>query len=212
MPSSIWPPYPDTLGLFVQKLKGSSNARAGPKEALDQVYKVDSFIKESQRKTPLGNRECRSSCVCFTLTETVIMMRVACLEGLHIRGWHPYSSRNFSQCQSYTSTSRPGNVPKPPEQFKGFRFPKMRLQHDSKKYDIVATSLATFLPSDTGVMPVLDAYFAACKLKIMLAHTVLNYDVKMENEGVRPADYWLASSCIPNPKGEIMFRKRATWP
>ena len=30
------------------------------KEALDQMYKVDSFIKESQRKTPLGNRECRS--------------------------------------------------------------------------------------------------------------------------------------------------------
>ena len=30
------------------------------KEALDQMYKVDSFIKESQQKTPLGNRECRS--------------------------------------------------------------------------------------------------------------------------------------------------------
>ena len=77
-------------------------------------------------------------------------------------------------------------------------------------YDIVATSLATFLPSDTGVMPVLDAYFAACKLKIMLAHTVLNYNVKMENEGVWPADYLLASSCIPNPKGRVMFCKRAT--
>ena len=61
-------------------------------------------------------------------------------------------------------------------------------------------------------MAVLDAYFAAGKLKIMLAHTVLNYDVKMDNEGVRPPDVWLASSCIPNPKGKVMFRKRATPP
>ena len=51
--------YPNTLGPLAQKLKRSSNARAGPKEALDQMYKVDSFIKESQQKTPLGNRECR---------------------------------------------------------------------------------------------------------------------------------------------------------
>lgn len=40
------------------------------------------------------------------------------------------------------------------------------------------------------------SYLAACKLNIMLAHTVLNDDVKMENEGRRPPDVWLASSCI----------------
>ena len=59
-------------------------------------------------------------------------------------------------------------------------------------------------------MPVLDATSQACKLRIILAHTVLNYDVRMENEGVQPPDVWLASLCIPNPKGKVMFRKRAT--
>ena len=48
------------------------------------------------------------------------------------------------------------------------------------------------------------------RLKIMLAHTVLDYDVEIENEGVRPPDVWLASSCIPNMKGKVMFRKCAT--
>ena len=38
------------------------------------MYKVDSFVKESQRKAPLGNRECHSI---LCLTETVVMMRVA---------------------------------------------------------------------------------------------------------------------------------------
>ena len=96
-----------------------------------------------------------------------------------------------------------------PEQFEGFRFAKMRLQQDSKKCDIVATS-PKFLPFGYGRHACPARYFAACKLKIMLAHTVLDYDVKMENEGVRIPDVWLASSCIPHPKGKVMFRKRAT--
>ena len=98
-----------------------------------------------------------------------------------------------------------------PEHFEGFRFAKMRLQQDSKEYDIVATSPKfKFLPFRKRRYACPGRYFAACKLKIMLAHTVLNYEVKMENEGVRPPDVWLASSCIPNPKGKVMFRKRAT--
>ena len=97
---------------------------------------------------------------------------------------------------------------KPPEQVEGFCFAKMWLQQDSKKYDIVATS-PKFLPFGCGRHACPGHYFAACKLKIMLAHTVLNYDVKMENDGVRPADVWLASSCIPDLKGKVMFCKRA---
>ena len=94
------------------------------------------------------------------------------------------------------------------EQFDGFRFAKMRLQQDSKKCNIVATS-STYLPFGYGRHACSGRYFAACKLKIMLAHTILNYGVKMENEGVRPPDVLLAS-CIPNPEGKVMFRKRAT--
>ena len=98
-----------------------------------------------------------------------------------------------------------------PEQFDGFRFAKMRPQHwDSKKlYDIVATS-PQFLSFGYGRHACPGRYFAACGLKIMLAHVVLNYDVKMENEGVRSPDVWSGSWCIPNPKGKVMFRKRTS--
>jgi hypothetical protein len=51
-------------------------------------------------------------------------------------------------------------------------------------------------------------YFAVVELKAMLAHIVMNYDVKMEQEGVRPADLWFMYSCIPNRKAEVLFRKR----
>ena len=95
-----------------------------------------------------------------------------------------------------------------PEQFEGFRFAKLRRQQDSKKYDILASS-SKLLAFGYGRHACPGRYFAACKLKIMLAHTVLNYDVKMENDGVRPADVWLASSCRPDLKGKVMFCKRA---
>lgn len=42
----------------------------------------------------------------------------------------------------------------------------------------------------------------------MLAHVVLNYDVKMENEGVRPADNKFGAEVVPNPTAQVMFRRR----
>ena len=51
-------------------------------------------------------------------------------------------------------------------------------------------------------------FFAAMELKAMVAHLILNYDVKLENEGVRPPDTWLGAYCVPNQKAKMLFRKR----
>lgn len=45
-------------------------------------------------------------------------------------------------------------------------------------------------------------------LKTILAHIVLTYDIKFEEEGVRPADYWVGGNRLPNSKAKVMFRKR----
>ena len=206
MPSSIWPPLPEnTLGLFAQKLKRSSNAGARPKRLWIRCTRSTVSSRSCSERLRCEIVSAAPSCVCFTLTETVLMMRVSKKD--YTSRMAPVSARNYSRCQPYTSTSRPGNVRKP-ERVEGFRFAKMRLQQDSKRYDIVATS-PKFLPFGYGRRACPGRYFAACKLKNMLAHTVLNDDVKMENDGVRPADVWLASSCIPDLKGKVMFCKRA---
>ncbi|KAJ7660426.1 hypothetical protein B0H17DRAFT_832480, partial [Mycena rosella] len=44
------------------------------------------------------------------------------------------------------------------------------------------------LPFGTGKHACPGRFFAATELKAMLAHLVLNYDVKAEVEGVRPPD------------------------
>ena len=43
----------------------------------------------------------------------------------------------------------------------------------------------------------------------MLAHIVLNYDVKMANDNGRPENLWFGPSTLPNPTAEVLFRKRA---
>ena len=92
------------------------------KEALDEMYKVDSFIKESQRKTPLGIVSAPPSCVCFTLTETVVMTRIARKD---------YTFADGTRIPQGTTVSihptKAHHDPKTyenPEQFEGFRFAK----------------------------------------------------------------------------------------
>ena len=42
----------------------------------------------------------------------------------------------------------------------------------------------------------------------MLAHVVLNYDVKVADDGGRPENVWFGRSSLPNPKAQVLFRKR----
>jgi hypothetical protein len=51
-------------------------------------------------------------------------------------------------------------------------------------------------------------FFAVNELKAMLAYVVLNYDVKTEEDGVRPSAKWFAHQSVPNPTASVMFRKR----
>jgi len=41
----------------------------------------------------------------------------------------------------------------------------------------------------------------------MLAHVVLSYDVKLEQD-VRPPNEWFLTSCVPNRTAKVLFRKR----
>lgn len=53
-----------------------------------------------------------------------------------------------------------------------------------------------------------DRFFAANELKAMLAHIVLSYDVKFEDEGVRPPNQWFSVNCVPNMAAKVMFKRR----
>ena len=101
-----------------------------------------------------------------------------------------------------------------PLRFDGFRFVKMREEaisngRSSKTFDIVSVN-ANYLPFGYGRHACPGRFFAAYELKQMLAHVVLNYDVKFENGGVRPPNKPLLTISFPDPTAEVLFRKRKT--
>lgn len=51
-------------------------------------------------------------------------------------------------------------------------------------------------------------FFAANELKAMMAHVIVNYDVKFEKEGVRPENVYTGLSIQPDPDARVLFRKR----
>jgi hypothetical protein len=55
-------------------------------------------------------------------------------------------------------------------------------------------------------------FFAVNELKALLIHVLLNYDVKLETDGVRPPDRWLGMVAIPHPTAAVLFRKRSEHP
>jgi cytochrome P450 len=51
-------------------------------------------------------------------------------------------------------------------------------------------------------------FFAGNEIKAMLAHLLLNYDVKAEVDGVRPKNVNIGPSQMPNPTAKVLFRQR----
>ena len=77
-----------------------------------------------------------------------------------------------------------------------------------KKFDIVSTSTES-LAFGHGRHACPGRFFAAAMIKLMLAELVLRFDVRTIEDGVRPKDLNIIQNCIPNPKAEILFRRRA---
>lgn len=124
-----------------------------------------------------------------------------------------------------------------PEVFDGFRFSNIREEDgEGTKHQMVATG-TDYLPFGHGrhawceIIPpyilcgcisvgvVTDTppflhspgrFFAANELKAMLAHIVLNYDIRTAEPGVRPQDEYFATAVVPNSKATVMFRRRQT--
>ncbi|KIJ29729.1 hypothetical protein M422DRAFT_268863 [Sphaerobolus stellatus SS14] len=95
-------------------------------------------------------------------------------------------------------------------EFIGFRYvDKSELEGGtSRRHDVVSTS-GDFMSFGIGRHACPGKIFAAIIMNIMmLAHLVLNYDLKLEHEGVRPKDIYIGATRIPHPKAAIMLKKR----
>jgi len=178
---------------YIQPMREEVEAVVGKegwtKSALNKFHKVDSFLKEALRLNVGSLNLIRIALKDFTFTDGTFIPKGT---NISIATEMHHDENNYAN----------------PDIFDGFRFADMGLSAgDSGKYQMVATS-ANHLAFGYGRHACPGRFFAANELKMMMAHLVLTYDVKFENEGVRPPNLWFASTCSPDRKAEVLFRKR----
>jgi hypothetical protein len=178
------------------------------KEGLDQMCKLDSFIKEAQRLHPTTISKPMSYIGYAPKVNafSVGMPRIALNDYTFSDG--TTVPRGTTVGVALESVHLNDNIYPDALTFDPFRFVKLKEQDTSgRRFDMTTISNDLFAFSQ-GRHACPGRYFAACELKMMFAHVVTTYDVKFENEGVRPRDMWIVESCVPNLNAKLLFRKR----
>jgi cytochrome P450 len=93
--------------------------------------------------------------------------------------------------------------------FDGFRFSRARQDgREGGETRPMVTTGVDHLSFGHGPNACPGRFFAATELKAILAHILINYDVRAEQEGVRPKDTMFGLHISPSRKGKIWMRKR----
>ncbi|OTA91943.1 hypothetical protein M434DRAFT_75356 [Hypoxylon sp. CO27-5] len=197
------------------------------KDSMGRLKKLDSFIRESQRLS--GNINLHFHLASFIRK---VMKPIDLSDGTHL----PAGTNLLAPMAGVAVDSR---YYSDPEVFDGLRFWKLRQQQQqhSTSSSISATSTPSPSPSppldeqatpspnggkwqftsinDTamnfglGKHACPGRFFAGCEIKMILAHLLLNYDIKLRDGEGRPSPNMFMMTKSPSTTAEILFRRRS---
>ncbi|KAH9066646.1 cytochrome P450 [Lactarius vividus] len=156
------------------------------KAGLDKMYKVDSFVRETQRFDTV----CRIALRPFTFSNGVTVPAGTLV------------------AVPSAATHMDGEIYPNPEEFDGFRFARLRERDGVSVAGQLATSTsAEYLAFGYGRHACPGRFFAVNEVKALLAHVVVTYDIKFEEGKQAPRGFIVNSIRVPG-KADAMFRKR----
>ncbi|CAK5266785.1 unnamed protein product [Mycena citricolor] len=175
-------------------------AEGWTKSALNSMHKMDSFIRETQRMQGNGP---------VTMARKVIHPDgFTFSDGVKV----PYGSFVYVSGKPVHYDPK---IHEDPEVFKGFRYSDLReAKADNHTVEagifnshMVSTSME-HLSFGHGKHSCPGRFFAATEIKAMLAHILINYDIKAAVPGVRPPNDEHGMMSSPNGTAGILIRKR----
>ncbi|KAG6230799.1 hypothetical protein E4U26_007580 [Claviceps purpurea] len=185
---------PDYIGALREEVEQCFEQHGqGTKAALDSMYKIDSFIKETQRFNPL---------------DAASLARVALKEFTFSNGLHiPKGSVIFTPNSPIFEDER--FYPKA-KTFDGFRFSRMRGDPKLKSScDLTATNEQS-MHFGTGRHACPGRFMVSDEVKLAVIFILQNFDIAMENFGPRPKNHAFGKFMLPDMAAKIWLREVKT--
>ncbi|PPQ96344.1 hypothetical protein CVT26_005028 [Gymnopilus dilepis] len=156
------------------------------KAAVGQLYKVDSFFRETQRYNGLG----------LVLMSRRVMKDFTFSDGTFVpAGTH--------LCVNSWGNHRDDEYYPDADTFDGFRFSR----EDPNEQPLMATPTLDYNAFGHGRPACPGRFFAVAELKMMLGYVITTYDFKL-SDGCHHKMQWLESKVIPDKSIKMLFRKR----
>ncbi|KAF8887261.1 cytochrome P450 [Gymnopilus junonius] len=156
------------------------------KAAVGQLYKIDSFFRETQRFNGLG----------LVLMSRRVMKDFTFSDGTFVpAGTH--------LCVNSWGNHRDDEYYRSADIFDGFRFSR----EDPAEQPLMATPTLDYNAFGHGRPACPGRFFAVAELKMMLGYILTTYDFKLAY-GCQHKMQWLESKVIPDKNIRMMFRKK----
>lgn len=217
--------YPEYVAPLRQELESviADNKAVGgngklSKVELTKLWKMDSFIKESQRINPpivgmfIATINFKKN---EELTSVVQMRRyltapLALPSGQVIPAgtYCGIDAQSTNRSVPYYDACPTKNAQEPFSQFDGFRYSKLRsVPGNENRYQFVTSSTES-LNFGHGTHTCPGRFFASNEIKIAFAEILLRWDVRLKVGEGRPANLFTDVNVMPNMSGEVEMRRR----
>ncbi|EAU87996.1 cytochrome P450 [Coprinopsis cinerea okayama7 len=165
------------------------------KESMSRMVKLDSFMKEVARLCVASAR--RKARTDYQLSDGTVI------------------PKGFSMATAGATFHLDPEAYEHPEEFDGFRFCKDLQDSDGANLGNLRNQMVAldpnFLLFGQGRPACPGRIFAVNEIKLIVAHILVNYDIKLPNDSTSaPPPIWFAALRAPSPNAAVLFRKRQT--
>ncbi|KUI57329.1 Ent-kaurene oxidase [Cytospora mali] len=161
------------------------------KTSIPRLRKLDSFMKESMRINPFS----------VTGFSRKVMQDLTLSDGTIL-------PKGITITTPVSQISMDPDIYPNPEIFDGLRFYKLREQPGNEtRHQFVATN-KDCLNWGHGPRACPGRFFANNEIKLIMAHLILNYDIKLPDGEMRPRNVWTEGAIVPDGTRQVLFRSR----
>ncbi|KIK53248.1 hypothetical protein GYMLUDRAFT_49418 [Collybiopsis luxurians FD-317 M1] len=187
---------PDWLEILREEVKSATEVDGWTKTAFNKMPKLDSILRECLRIDGVN----LWSLIRIAMEDYTFSNGVTVPKGALIAA--PTFALHTDGSTVQITGNQPVNV------FDPWRY--CNSNRKSERLDNQSTTTSwDYLPFGHGKMSCPGRYFAGSELKLMVAHFIENYDVKLEHPGPKPPNVYIGHSCAPNQKARVMVRTRS---